>query len=182
VIIFPRRSIAALGLVALTLAGCSSSGGSGTSSAPPGGSSSGATTPVAGPPSGSGAPADAATTSAVTKAFATFFSPKSTAAQSQAALQHGSSFTKTLADEAKTSQAQQVSAKVTSVRLLSPNVAAVVYTLSSGGSPLLPDSPGNAVREGGTWKVAAMTFCNLLTLQGTAPAACKDASITALPH
>ncbi len=172
----------ALGLVAVLLAGCSSSGGSHSSPPPGGKSTGGASTPAAGPPSGSGTPADLATKSAVTTAFATFFSAKSTAAQAEAALQHGSAFTKTLADEAKSSQSQNVTATVTSVRLLGSDVAAVVFTLSSGGSPLLPNTPGNAVREGGAWKVAAVTFCNLLTLEGTAPAACKDSSITSLPH
>lgn len=177
-----RRFLWILVAPALLASGCSSSGATHASSPPTGSSGGGATAPAAAPPTGSGTPADAATRSAVAKAFTTFFSPKSTAAQSEAALQHGSAFTQTLAAEATSAQSQNVSATVSSVRLLSPDVAAVVFTLNSGGSPLLTDTPGNAVREGGTWKVAAVTFCNLLTLQGTAPTACKDASITALPH
>jgi hypothetical protein len=38
------------------------------------------------------------------------------------------------------------------------------------------------VRENGKWKVAAQTFCTLLVLEGTAPPACKDPAITALPN
>ena len=48
--------------------------------------------------------------------------------------------------------------------------------------PLLPDADGYAVRINGSWKVAATTFCSLLTLQGDSAPACKDPSVTALPQ
>jgi hypothetical protein len=52
----------------------------------------------------------------------------------------------------------------------------------SNGKPALPGASGLAVRQGGKWKVAAQTFCQLLTLQGDAPHACNDPKITAVPH
>jgi hypothetical protein len=97
-------------------------------------------------------------------------------------LQHGSAFSPTLAGQAKAAAAQKLAATVSKVNLASPNVADVTFTLTSNGSPLLPNTHGKAVREGGTWKVAAETFCALLGLQGTPPAVCKDPKMTALPN
>jgi hypothetical protein len=186
-----RRKVAAVLAIgvaaAVALAGCSgSSANNGTSSStavskPATGSGSSPNSSPSGSPSGSGAPADAATKAAVSGAYATFFNPKTSAARSEAVLQHGASFRKTLAEQAATAQSQNVSATVSKVSRTGPDVAAVTFTLLSGGSPLLTDTPGFAVREGGVWKVAAQTFCGLLQLQGGAPAACKDTSITALP-
>jgi hypothetical protein len=170
---------------AVALSGCSGStakkgtSSSTTGSKPASGSGSSPNSSPSG--SGSGTPADAATKAAVSGAYATFFNPKTSAAGSEAVLQHGASFRKTLAEQASTAQSQNVSATVSKVSRTGPNVAAVTFTLLSGGSPLLTDTPGFAVREGGAWKVAAQTFCGLLQLQGGAPAACNDTSITALP-
>jgi hypothetical protein len=157
--------------LAAALTGCSGSSGPNPSSPPPADAGSGR----------SGTPADAATRHAVSTAFSTFFSPTSTPAQSEVVLQHGSVFSKTLADEAKSTQAQHVTATVSAVSLTSADVAAVTFTLTSGGSPLVSNTSGYAVREGGSWKVAAQTFCSLLQLEGNAPAACKESSITTLP-
>lgn len=168
----PRRLVAAVLAAVTVLAGCSSSGsakGGKDGSTPPSASVS------------AGPAADPATTQAVTAAFQTFFSNTSTAAQSQAALQHGDKFTKTLEEQGKSSYADKSSAKVTAVHTSSsPDVVSVAFTVSTG-SLTLPFQ-GYAVRTAGTWQVAAKTFCDLLTLEGSAPAACQDQSITALPH
>ena len=178
-----RRAVGGAALVAaLLLAGCSSSGGgahkSASSSLP-----SSSTSPVMSSPapSASGTPADPATRKAVADAYAAFFGYKSTLAQSQAALQHGATFHQTLVEQGKSSLADKSTATVDSVRVAG-DVAYVTFTISENGQPLLSNTPGYAVRENGTWKVAAKTFCSLLTLQGSAPAACGDPSITALPH
>lgn len=128
-----------------------------------------------------GTPADNATTAAINQAYATFFGSKSTVAQSQAALQNGDKFHATLVKEGNSSYAQDSSAKVSAARLIKPNVAAVTFTVTVGGTSLLPDAPGYAVKTGDTWQVAAQTFCGLLTVQGDAPAACHDPAVTALP-
>jgi hypothetical protein len=138
------------------------------------------TTPAA--PTDSGIPVDAATRTAISHAYSTFFASTSTTAQSQQALQHGERFTKTLAEQAKSAYADSSSAAVNSVRLVRPAVAAVTFTITSGGSALLSKVPGYAVRTGTTWQVAAETFCALLRLQQDAPAACDDPTVTALPH
>jgi hypothetical protein len=182
-----RSALVVIGVVALTaLAGCSSSGKGGSSSSSstpvstPAASTSAASTSAA--TSGAATSADAVTTRAVTTAYETFFDIKATTAQTVAVLQHGSAFSPTLAGQAKAAAAQKLAATVSKVNLASPNVADVTFTLTSNGSPLLPNTHGKAVREGGTWKVAAETFCALLGLQGTPPAVCKDPKMTALPN
>lgn len=189
-IVRARWTVAALTVAALLVpAGCSSSkkaagpatstaakAAAGSTSASAGSAAGGAATP-----SGTGTPADAATKALVAAAYTTFFDPKASPAKTAAALQHGPTFAATLDEAAKSSQAQGIAATVSAVNLVRPDVAYVTFTLSQKGSALLTDSPGYAVRENGTWKVAAQTFCNLLQLQNAAPPACKDASITALP-
>jgi hypothetical protein len=167
---------AALGAAAaLTLAGCTSS-----AAHHPTGSGAPSSAPVA-VPTGSGSPADPATVDAVKRAYGDFFSSTTTIARSQAVLQHGSAFHTVLVKEANSPDSDNVKIVVTAVRLLSPDTALVTYTLHAAGVAL-PGSHGYAVREDGSWKVAARTFCELLDIRGDAPAACKDSSITALPH
>jgi hypothetical protein len=179
-IVRARWAVAGLTVaVVLAAAGCSSSkkaAGSSTTK-----HTAATTAAGTGTPSGTGTPADAATKALVATAYTTFFDPKASATTTEAALQHGPAFAATLDEAAKSSQAQGIGATVSAVNLVRADVAYVTFTLTNGGSALLTDSPGYAVRENGTWKVAAQTFCNLLQLQNLAPATCKDASITALP-
>jgi hypothetical protein len=178
------RWAAAASIVAVVLlvTGCSSSKKAGARSGSTAAKhAAGSTAAGAGTPSGTGAPADAATKALVATAYTTFFDPKASPTKTAAALQHGPAFAATLDEAAKSSQAQGIAASVSAVNLVRPDVAYVTFTLSQNGSTLLTDSPGYAVRENGTWKVAAQTFCNLLQLQNAAPPACKDAAITALP-
>jgi hypothetical protein len=187
-----RRAPAVLTFLAVAaVAGCSSSGKAGGGSTPPHSpiSSPAASTTAstsaapagAATPSGTGTPADSGTKALVAKAYRTFFDPKAPAATTQAALQHGSSFAATLDAAANSSAAKGIAATVTAVNLINPDLAYVTFTLTNSGSALLTDTPGYAVRENGTWKVAAQTFCNLLQLQKLSPAECKDPAITALP-
>jgi hypothetical protein len=170
---------AVLVAVAATLAGC---GGSTNGSRSPADRSSTARDPASvSTGAGRAAPADPATRAAVATAYRVLFSYRSTSQQSQDALQHGDRFAAVLDEQSENGYAENAAATVTSVRLVSPDVARVVFTISSGGSALLKDTPGVAVREGGTWKVAAQTFCALLGLEGAPPAACNDPSVTALP-
>jgi hypothetical protein len=96
-------------------------------------------------------------------------------------LQNGARFHDALVAQGKSQYASTSTARVRSVRLLSPNVASVNYDILSNGQPLLQDVHGHAVRQNGRWVVAAETFCGLLKLQGSAPHACSDPSATALP-
>ncbi|MGH8862373.1 MAG: hypothetical protein ACRDVG_14290 [Jatrophihabitantaceae bacterium] len=169
------RILAAAALA--VLAGCTASAGSPSSSA----AAPSDTNPSASSTDASRrTDADPATTAAVARAYATFFSDKSTTPQSQAALQHGQVFTATLQQQSNSPHAQQSSAAVSQVLLESADVADVKFSITSNHVRVLSDVSGHAVREDGTWKVAAATFCQLLTLQGDAPKACNDASVTAL--
>ncbi len=167
---------------------CSSSGNSSGGTATGSGASTPSTgsTSAGGSPSASGtggSPADAATTKSIAQAYSAFFNPKASLAVAEQNLQHGTVFKAALLAQAHDPQAQGISARVTSVTLLSPNSAAVRFDLLSGGKPLLPNNPGNAVREDGRWKVAAETFCQLIQVSGQhPPAACSDPKITGLPN
>jgi hypothetical protein len=149
---------------ALVLTACSSSGSHTTTSSSPGGS--------AAPP---------AVQAAIGKAYAALFGTKSTLAQSVASLQNGQVFKPVIVAESKKPAAKGSGAKVTAVSLSGSNLAKVTFTIYSQGNPALPNASGFAVRQNGTWKVAAKTFCNLLALQGGAPKACSDPKNTALP-
>jgi hypothetical protein len=191
-----HRSAARLGgasglVVVLALASACTGGSSG--SAPPTQETAGGQIISSGPSGSPGSSVASRPTSAspreqagarakaeITKAYTEFFS--STSPESASVLQHGRAFTKVLAQQAKAPPVPDLSATVSKIVQQSPDVAAVTFSVLSKGSPLLADTPGYAVRENGTWKVAAATFCALLQLQNSAPAACSDTSITALPR
>lgn len=109
---------------------------------------------------------------AVTRAFVTFFSGGSTAAEKIAVLQHGTDFTATIEAQAGSPMAQGTTAQVTNVDLDAPGHASVTYTVLMDGQPALTDQLGEAVLVGDTWKVGQATFCALLTLEGNPPRAC----------
>jgi hypothetical protein len=189
--VFSLRRTALYAGIALTtvLTGCSSSGGNLTSSSAPATTTSPATSsapasssPANNAPPTGGAPADAATKTAVTHAFSVFFDTKTSLTASMAVLQHGEKFRQALIAQGKNPAAKGINAKVTAVQLPSAHVAYVTYNLMSGSSPLLSGTHGYAVKDGGKWKVAAATFCGLLQLQNTAPPACNDPTIIALPN
>jgi hypothetical protein len=183
-----RQRVLAVAVIvcSATLAACGPSGG-GSASSPATGpattpSSASGNSSVVASGTSSGQPADAATTEAITKAYVTFFDANVGVATSERYLQHGDQLTSALAAQAKTAKQQQLSARVTKVVLLSPDSAAVTFDLLSAGKILLTNTPGNAAREGGTWKVAARTFCQLVQLTGHPPKACSDPSVVSLPN
>lgn len=163
-------------VVAAALAGCTSSSGNAPSpTAAP------TTPPATSTPAGTASTPPPATQRAIAHAFEVFFNTNTSLADSIKVLQHGPAFRQALIKESNSPSANKITAKVRRVTLSNPNVANVTYSLYSAGSPLLPSSAGSAVRENGRWKVAARTFCALLAIEGGAPAACKNKSITALP-
>jgi len=174
-----RHAALGAGLILATgLVGCSSSGGNGSPETT--GSAGGGT--CASIPSVAGVPASGSAQKAVEKTFSLFFSTATSLRKSIAVLQHGDVFCPALLAVNNTSYGKQkTSATVASVRVTKPNVAAVKFTIRVAGQVVLPNAKGYAVRDGGEWKVAAQTFCQLLTLEGTAPKECKDKSMTALP-
>jgi len=160
-----RLAVAAAALAVLAAAGCSSSK-SGTEPSNTAGSTTGAGSTTA--PS-----ADAATVAAIKNAYAKFFAPDTPEQVSLGLLQNGAAFKSTIEKQGQGDYAQKSSAKVTKVSLASADVATVVYTIYVGDQPMLADQPGYAVRENGTWQVAEHTFCQLLTLENSAPAECQ---------
>jgi hypothetical protein len=180
---FPiRRATLCAGLILVTgLAGCSSSGGSGSPDTSGSAGGSGGAGQCAAIRSVPGVAAKGSAQRAVEKTYHLFFSTATSLRKSIAVLQHGDTFCPALLAVNNTSYGKQkTSATVSSVRLANPNLAVVTFTIRVAGQVVLPNSKGYAVREHGEWKVAAQTFCQLLTLEGTAPADCKDKSITAL--
>jgi hypothetical protein len=104
-----------------------------------------------------------------------FFSPSTPTATTISLLQNGKQFAAAIDAQAKSPFAKESSASVSAVKLTSPTTAAVTYTLKIAGQavPGLKNATGLAVKTGSTWQVADATFCQLLKLQGPAPAACS---------
>jgi hypothetical protein len=167
----------------VSLAACGSSGGSGssdTTGATTGASTSAGTgaTPTS---AATGGPADAQTTAAVKNAYAKFFSPKTPENVSLGLLQDGPKFKAAIDQQASGSMAASASVQVSSVSLISPKTAKVSFTIYLNKQPMLKNQPGYAVNTNGTWQVSEYTFCGLLTLEGSAPAACKEPAATTVP-
>ncbi len=101
-----------------------------------------------------------------------FFSGKSSAVVKIALLQKGDEFAKAIDAQAASALARQTSAKVLNVRLVNGSKAVVTYTIELAGAPVLAHRTGTAVKVAGSWKVGDASFCALLRLQGSAPAAC----------
>jgi hypothetical protein len=104
-----------------------------------------------------------------------FFAPSTSPATAITLLQNGTKFAAAVKAQAKSPFASELSATVSSVKLTSPTTATVIYTLKVAGQlpvPGLKNATGSAVKTGSTWQVADSTFCQLLKLQGPAPAAC----------
>jgi hypothetical protein len=164
-----RRAVLSTGLiVAAALAGCSSSGGNGS--------------PETSGSAGSGGTQSPAQRQ-IAKTYVQFFNTDTSLKKSVTKLlQHGPVFRSSLIKESNSPNAKNITAKVSDVKIVGKKLAKVTFTIYSGKPTLLPDSHGYAVVEKGRWKVAAQTYCQLLTLEGSAPTACKDKSFTALPR
>jgi hypothetical protein len=104
--------------------------------------------------------------------WTTFFSGSTPAATRIGLLQNGSTFASYIQGESSSSLAKTVSVTVSNV-VVSGDTATVTYTLNLAGKPVLPNQTGTAVLEDGTWKVGDSSFCALLTLEGSPPAACS---------
>jgi len=180
--------VAAAGVacLALTAAACSSSSNTSSStpaassSAPAATTSAAATTPAATPTgsstgSSSGVPATlTGTAKTIATNWVTFFNAKTPTATRVSLLENGSTFESVIAGQASNPQGADTSAAVTAVTVTSSTAATVTWNLLLSGTAVLTNQKGQAVYEGGTWKVAQSSFCGLLALQPPAPAACKS--------
>jgi hypothetical protein len=128
-----------------------------------GGTSSGTASSASPTPA---ATASAAATAAITANWQAFFAGTTPAAKKITLLERGPLFAKVITAQAKSPLAQATQAKVTSVEVVSPTKATVKYSIVQGGQTALPDQTGQAVLQGGVWKVSARSFAALLALEG----------------
>lgn len=162
IVLVPALALAAVTTAVTTAATTACSGGPSPRSSPS--------------PSPAGSPKAAGNPTAVIKTnWERFFAGKTPAAERVSLLQDGQAFAKTIS--AMSGLGTSASAKVSAVRLASPERAAVTYTVYLGTIKALPDEKGTAVLDNGVWKVSDGSFCQLLALQngGKAPSVCNSA-------
>jgi hypothetical protein len=115
---------------------------------------------------GSSSPAKPSAQAQITTNWKAFFSGMTPASRKIALVQDGSSFAKVIEGQASSPMAKSVAATVSKVTLAaSKKTATVVYSLTMGGKPALSNQKGEAVLQGGTWKVGAQSFCVLLKME-----------------
>jgi hypothetical protein len=174
--------IAALVVLAVTVAACGSSGGSSSGSSPsasasgPASSAASSAAPSSAAPSASSGGGSAA--SQIKANWVAFFNPKTPVAKRVSLLQNGSAFASIIKAQASSALASSATSSVNAVTVESATQAKVTYSILVGGSPALKNQPGVAVKQGGVWKVGDQSFCALLTLEnnGKAPTACAGAA------
>ena len=94
-----------------------------------------------------------------------FFNGTTPAATKVTLLQNGQQFAAVITAQAASPLAKSAQAKVTSVTVTSPTTATVKYSIVEGGQVAVPDQTGQAVLQGGVWKVSAPSFQALLKLE-----------------
>lgn len=151
--------------VAAVLAGC----GSSHSSSSPSASTPTATKTTTSPSATRGANQ---ATAQITRDWTTFFAASTPVSKRVSLLQNGQRFGQAIAAQSKSPLAQQAQAKVSKVTVTGPDRARVTYTVLLAGKPALSNQTGTAVKSGGVWRVSDTSFCQLLALEGGAPAAC----------
>ena len=187
--VFP---LAALAVLAVTVAACGGSGGSSSGSSASasanasasGPASSAASSPAAAPssaaPSSSsgGGSGGGSAASQIKANWVAFFNPKTPVAKRVSLLQNGRTFASIIKAQASSPLASSATSSVSAVTVESGTQAKVTYSILVGGSPALKNQPGVAVKQGGVWKVGDQSFCALLTLEnnGKAPTACAGAA------
>ena len=110
--------------------------------------------------------ATASATAQITANWQAFFAGTTPAAKKITLLQNGPVFAKVIKAQAGSPLAQATQAKVASVQVVSPTTATVKYSIVQGGQTALPGQTGQAVLQGGVWKVSAKSFAALLALEG----------------
>lgn len=166
---FIRRAAIAASIVAIAvapLAACSDDDSSSDSSTTSSAAAEETTSASESTSANAGGQADEATTKAITDAYVTFFNGAGDPMARAALVENGETFGPVLQGMSANPQAAGTSATVSGVELVDENNANVTWTLNLNGAPVLPDQTGQAINDGGTWKVSASTFCALLAIQG----------------
>ncbi|HTZ44441.1 MAG TPA: hypothetical protein VMB79_11325 [Jatrophihabitans sp.] len=157
-----RLALIATVLVPVVLAGCRGSSHPATSSSAPAPSASSST------------PSAAEIAAQVSQVWTDFFAGTTAAAAKVKLLQNGAAYAAVIAAQAGSPTARATTAKVLKVTPTADGQsAAVSYDILVNKQVALPNQLGGAVLVGGSWKVAAASFCSLLALEGTKPAACQ---------
>ena len=117
----------------------------------------------------------------IRSAWTTFFDGTTPAAAKIRLLQRGSSVAAVITAQSGNAIATGTAAKVASVAVTSPQRATVHYTITIDGKPALAHQTGSAVKVGGHWLVSLDSFCALLALEQSHPAACPQAGSTGGP-
>jgi len=112
----------------------------------------------------------------VAATFTEFFAGTTPADRKITLVQDGQGFAPVINAQAGGVMSQGTTVKVSGVSLASPSRANVRYTILLGGTPALKDQTGVALKQHGHWVVGAATFCQLLTLEQSAPPLCKKVS------
>ncbi|WP_052432946.1 hypothetical protein [Streptacidiphilus carbonis] len=149
---------------AATTAAAPSASAAGSSSAAASGAA-GACAPTTTPAVSGSGPADTASAGAqVAGAYQKFFDPATPSATKVGLLQNGTAFVPVMTGFASNPLAAQAAVSVQKVAFTSATAADVTFNLCESGQPVLPNSTGKAVQEGGVWKVADATLCGLVKL------------------
>jgi len=125
----------------------------------------GSKSPAATTPSPSVSASISSTAAAVTSSWVKFFNGATPAAAKITLLQNGQQFATVISAQASSPLAKSTQAKVRSVTITSPTTATVKYSIVEGGQVALPGQTGQAVLQGGVWKVSAPSFQALLKLE-----------------
>ncbi len=145
-------------LAALALAGCGSSKHNSS-----GANSSSATASQSPSAAGSGGPV-AGAQAQIKQNWEKFFNGATSADEKVALLQNGDQFQQAIQGQANSAIAKSAGATVSAVSV-SGSQAEVTYDVTLGGKSALSGQKGQAVLEGGTWKVSDASFCQLLALE-----------------
>lgn len=170
-ILVPALGLALAATATATITACSS--GSSPSSSPAATSAPATTSAPAASPT---AAASGNATATVKANWEKFFAGTTSTATRVTMMENGQKFSSAMGALSVMGSASSV--KVTSVKLKSPTVASVKYTIYLGGQPMLSNVDGTAVYSHGKWLVSDTSVCQLLTLQnaGKAPSVCTSAS------
>lgn len=167
-----RLLTSGLVIAAVALGGCSNKHNSPASSTP--------STSPASSASPSSAPASSSAQAEIMRNWEKFFSGATSAQEKVSLLQNGAQFQQAIQAQAGSALAKSAGAKVRTVAV-NAKVATVTYDVTLGGKAALANQQGQAVLEGGTWKVSDASFCQLLALENAGatsglPPACGAAS------
>jgi hypothetical protein len=95
-----------------------------------------------------------------------------------ALLQNGERYAKLVASEASSPITTGLAAEVATLTLTLTltSTAAVTYSLTMGGKPVLAKLTGEPVLQSGTWKVGDRSFCSLVSLEEASNPGCPSPS------